>query len=109
MLAEISPEELSRRLATGEPTVVVDVREPWEIALVAMPGALAVPLGELGSRVSEIPDADDAVVVTVCHHGIRSLQAVAVLTHAGWRDVRSLAGGIDRWAREVDAAMPRYR
>jgi len=106
---EIEPQELAGRLATGVPTLLLDVREAWEVDLVAMPGSVHVPLGELGSRLAEIPDAEDTLIVTVCHHGIRSLHAAAVLLRAGWHDVLSLAGGIDRWARDVDPQMQRYR
>jgi adenylyltransferase/sulfurtransferase len=47
-------------------------------------------------------------VVAYCHHGIRSLSAVAVLEQLGFRAAASLGGGIDAWSREVDPSMPRY-
>ena len=47
-------------------------------------------------------------VVCICHHGIRSLQAAWFLEHAGFLDVVNLAGGIDAWARQVDASVPTY-
>jgi rhodanese-related sulfurtransferase len=46
--------------------------------------------------------------VTHCHHGARSMKALAVLKGAGFSRVRSLAGGIDAWADRIEVGMPRY-
>jgi rhodanese-related sulfurtransferase len=46
--------------------------------------------------------------VTYCHRGVRSQRAREILAGAGYRGVRSLAGGIDAWAREVEPGMARY-
>jgi adenylyltransferase/sulfurtransferase len=85
---------------------LVDVREPGELAVCAIEGALHVPLGELPGRLHEI--ARDRPVVVLCHTGNRSARATEMLRAAGFANVRNLAGGIDAWAREVDPAMPRY-
>jgi rhodanese-related sulfurtransferase len=50
----------------------------------------------------------DRAVVTVCHHGPRSLRARQLLLAAGLPRVRSLAGGVDAWATMVDPTMARY-
>ncbi|MBC7994862.1 MAG: sulfurtransferase, partial [Rhizobacter sp.] len=44
----------------------------------------------------------------LCHHGVRSLQVVAFLERQGYEQVYNIAGGIDAWAREVDASVPLY-
>ena len=108
MPREIASRELAARLAAGEPTFLLDVRQPWEHARVALPGSVLVPLDQLGARVSELRPPAGALVVTYCHHGIRSLDAARLLDARGWRDVVSLAGGIDAWSHEVDPALPRY-
>jgi rhodanese-related sulfurtransferase len=46
--------------------------------------------------------------VTHCHHGARSLKALEILKAAGFSKVRSLRGGIDAWAVNVDPTLPRY-
>jgi len=46
--------------------------------------------------------------VTHCHHGARSLKALEILKAAGFAKVRSLRGGIDAWAVNVEREMPRY-
>ena len=108
MSREIAPRELAARLRAGEPTYLVDVRQEWEHALVRLEPALLIPLGELEARWAEIAPPPDALVVTICHHGIRSLNAAAFLASVGRPGVVSLAGGIDAWASEIDPALPRY-
>jgi len=108
MPAEITPADLARRLTAGEPTYLLDVRQPWEHARASLQNSVLVPLGELPTRHHTLTPPPDALVVTVCHHGVRSLDAAAFLTMQGWANVVSLAGGIDAWSRVVDPAVPRY-
>jgi adenylyltransferase/sulfurtransferase len=103
---EVEPAALARALATDAPPFVLDVREAWEFALGHLPGAHLVPFGDLPGRLAELPRHRE--VVTVCHHGGRSLSARAFLIRAGFTPVRSLAGGMDAWAVEIDHEMKRY-
>jgi adenylyltransferase/sulfurtransferase len=105
---EIAPQALAARLANGEPTLLLDVREPWEHGLAAIPGNVLVPLGELPGRWSDVTVPDGALVVTYCHHGVRSLRAAGWLRSTGVTNVVSLVGGIDAWSRAVDPKVPRY-
>jgi rhodanese-related sulfurtransferase len=50
----------------------------------------------------------DKLIVFVCHHGIRSMDAVAYFAGHGLENVRNLRGGIDAWSQEVDPSLPRY-
>jgi rhodanese-related sulfurtransferase len=92
----------------GEDVLLLDVRTPREHAVARIEGAALVPLQQLPARVEELRPYADRPVVTVCHRGMRSLQAAAFLRQAGFRDVRSMAGGIDLWSRAVDPSVPRY-
>jgi adenylyltransferase/sulfurtransferase len=104
--SSISVGELQSILAEGQRVELLDVREPHEHEIVALPSSRLIPLRELPSRLGELdPQAD---LVVYCHHGTRSMQAVSVLRGAGFPRVRSLAGGIDGWASEADHAMARY-
>jgi adenylyltransferase/sulfurtransferase len=105
---EIDAPALAARLARGEPTLLLDVREPWEHRLAALPASVLVPLADLAARAGEVEVPVGALVVTYCHHGVRSLRAAAWLRAAGWSDVVSLAGGIDVWAATIAPGMPRY-
>jgi molybdopterin/thiamine biosynthesis adenylyltransferase/rhodanese-related sulfurtransferase len=103
---EVEPAALARALATAAPPFVLDVREAWEFALGHLPDAHLVPIGDLPARLAELPRHRE--LVTVCHHGGRSLSARALLIRAGFSPVRSLAGGMDAWAVEIDHEMKRY-
>lgn len=103
---EVDATTLAQELqGTGAP-FLLDVREPheWEIARVG--GATLIPLGELPARLAELDP--HVPIVTYCHRGVRSQRAREILAGAGYRGVRSLAGGIDAWAREVEPEMARY-
>ncbi len=105
---QLSPLELAAELKSAQPPRLLDVRQPDEHAFAALPGSTLIPLGELAVRLDEIEDWREAAVVVYCHHGIRSARAVAMLGVAGFKNVRNLSGGIDRWTSDVDPAMPRY-
>lgn len=100
VLFETSPEELAGRLApgTGDAPFLLDVRETFEIPACALGGAVSIPLGELPSRLDDVPRARDIVVY--CESGVRSARAIAILRAAGFARSTHLPGGIARWARE---------
>jgi rhodanese-related sulfurtransferase len=103
---EIDPADLRERRESAEPPLVLDVREPWEIAIAALPDITSIPLGELQSRVGELPR--DRAIAVMCHHGGRSAQATAWLRRQGFDRTMNVAGGIDAWSRLIDPAVPRY-
>lgn len=103
---EVSAEQLARELAAGKPLTLLDVREPWEAAVVSLPHSRLVPLGRLAYSLAELPS--DRPVVAYCHHGIRSARALEILQAAGISEARHLTGGIDAWSRSVDPELARY-
>ena len=103
---EITARDLQYERSRKPDLLLVDVREPREAEIAHIEGARLIPLRELPGRLSELPSA--AEIVTHCHHGQRSLKAREILKGAGFASVRSLAGGIDAWSREVDSEVPRY-
>ena len=106
MIPQIQPIELKALLDSGQPVLLVDVRQPEEHAFCALPDSVLIPLGELMARVEEV-QPEGATVVVYCHHGVRSLSGAAILRRAGI-EAASLAGGIDRWSQTVDPGVPRY-
>lgn len=86
--------------------MVLDVREPWEVAICALPNSINIPLSTIPSRLSEIPE--DRRVVALCHHGMRSLQATRWLRGRDLDNVVNLQGGIDAWSRQIDPSVPTY-
>ncbi|MSU61333.1 MAG: hypothetical protein EXS31_02890 [Pedosphaera sp.] len=108
MSIQISPRDLASKIRDGEVPRLLDVREIEEHHFVSLPNSTLIPLGELSSRVDEIEKWKDEVVVVYCHHGIRSLNAIAQLRQCGFTNLQNLAGGIDRWSIDVDPSSPRY-
>jgi rhodanese-related sulfurtransferase len=105
-MRHLTVSQLKERLAQGEPPVLLDVREAWEMARCSLPGATWIPMGQIMARVNELDKGKEIVVV--CHHGIRSWQVAKYLEHEGFGNVINLTGGIDAWAKEVDPSMPLY-
>ncbi len=103
---EITAQELRDEWQRRPDLLVVDVREPHEHAIAHIDGAVLIPLGELPDRLGELEGHRE--IVTHCHHGARSLKALEILKAAGFSKVRSLRGGIDAWAVNVDPTLPRY-
>ena len=102
----IQPQSLKRLIDNGHDTVLLDVREVWEYEIVHLKGAKQIPLGELPQQASLLnPYAE---IVVYCHKGMRSLDAAHLLQQLGFKRVKSLVGGIDRWAREIDTELQRY-
>ncbi len=108
MVREIDVLRLAGKIAAGEAVYLLDVRQPWEHETAALPGSTLVPLGELPHRAAEVRPPPGALVVVYCHHGVRSLSGAALLERLGFRDVVSLAGGIDAWSVLIDPKLPRY-
>jgi adenylyltransferase/sulfurtransferase len=104
--AEITALDLKEEIDSGKAIVLLDVREPHEFEITALEGAQLIPSGELPARLGELDD--HAEIVAYCHHGPRSLRALEIMRAAGFSKVRSLRGGIDAWAVNVDPEMPRY-
>ncbi|MCX7520881.1 ThiF family adenylyltransferase [Microbacterium sp. STN6] len=102
----VSPAQLARRIADGEPLQLIDVREPFEAAIASIAGSQLMPLGGLVHALDRV--RRDVPVVVYCHSGVRSLHAARILQQAGIAQVDDLEGGIDAWSREIDPALPRY-
>ncbi len=102
---EVSPGELMKKMHSTQPPHLLDVREPDEHAQYALPNAKLIPLGTLANRLAEIEGWRGEEVVVYCHHGLRSLHAIAQLQKWGFTNLHNLSGGIDRWFREVSPAI----
>ncbi|WP_028880389.1 rhodanese-like domain-containing protein [Terasakiella pusilla] len=93
---EIGVETLQKYRETGVDHIVLDVREPAEIASHAYEGALEIPMNEIPQSLTEIPD--DKTVVVLCHIGGRSMQVTGWLRQQGYDNITNLRGGIEAWA-----------
>ncbi|MFI4869188.1 MAG: rhodanese-like domain-containing protein [Steroidobacterales bacterium] len=103
---ELLPQQVKRRLDAGEPLQLLDVREPWECAIVRLPASLNIPLGDIPARWRELDPA--AEIVVVCKAGSRSRRAAQFLSAQGFGSVANLSGGMDAWTRDLDPDLAAY-
>ncbi len=106
-----SLQDFVTRLSGGDrQALLLDVREPWEVALgrIELPGAqaAAIPMNSIPTRLDELDPSQ--VIVCICHHGMRSAQVGAYLERQGYQAVWNLRGGTDAWSAQVDPRLPRY-
>jgi rhodanese-related sulfurtransferase len=101
-----SPAEIDRRLKRGDDLLLIDVREPEEVAIASIRGALLRPMSRAESWIDTLPREGDLVIF--CHHGIRSMHVAMALAERGHSNVTNMSGGIDQWSTEVDRGVPRY-
>lgn len=102
----ISCQELKSRLDSQDDMTLLDIRAQWEFDTCHIPGSIQLPLTQLADRIAEVPR--DKPIIAICHHGVRSLQALRVLKECGFEDVKSLSGGVHAWAQQIDPEMETY-
>ncbi|GIV65926.1 MAG: molybdopterin-synthase adenylyltransferase MoeB [Chloroflexota bacterium] len=102
----IEPVELKQRLERGDEVVLIDVRDPVEQQVAALPGALVIPLERLGQRMKELDPQREYVLF--CRTGVRSARGVRQMMAAGFTKVKNLRGGLNAWAEKVDPTMLKY-
>jgi adenylyltransferase/sulfurtransferase len=102
---DITAPELAERVRQNH-LKLLDVREPHELEISALPNAKNIPLGQLAARLSELDSAEEMVIF--CKSGARSARGLELLVSAGFKKVKNLKGGINAWAREVDPEVPIY-
>ena len=113
MVDQVRPAALADWFA-AEPAsalpLVLDVREPWEVALASVQPAgfelLAMPMNSVPAQLAALDP--DRPVACLCHHGMRSQNVAAFLERQGFDRVANIFGGIDAWSGEFDPAVPRY-
>src|SRR5512140_1848144 len=101
MVPEITVHELAQKLASPDGFILLDVREPDELALAKINDArlVVLPMSQLAQRgINALPASvrsQDAEIYVICHHGVRSANVTAWLSRQGWSRVFSVAGGIN--------------
>ncbi|MBT8141987.1 MAG: sulfurtransferase [Gammaproteobacteria bacterium] len=104
---QLAVQECATRLQSEpENTLLLDVREPWELDLAAVNGSINIPMHLVPVRLQELPQ--DKTIIVMCHHGGRSQQVAQYLTHHGYARVFNLSGGIHAWSEQVEPEIPQY-
>jgi rhodanese-related sulfurtransferase len=96
--------DAARRFKAG--ALLLDVREPFEVQLCAVPGSRLIPMRQIPESMPELPRHQPILVM--CHHGGRSLRVTEFLRANGFANVTNIAGGIDAWAEQIDQTLARY-
>ena len=88
--------------------LLIDVREPGEFEIVAIPGAILIPKGDFldGSALSGLPT--DKRIVLHCKVGGRSAEVLAVVKGAGFSDAVHVGGGVLAWVNQIEPEKPTY-
>jgi rhodanese-related sulfurtransferase len=102
---EVTVQQMKEALA-GNDIAVIDVREHDEAEIAKIDGVPMIPLSELPQRFTEL-DPNQTIYLH-CKMGTRSLKAVDFLKQQGFKYCKSVAGGINAWAEEIDPSVPRY-
>jgi rhodanese-related sulfurtransferase len=106
-MLELDATQTAQRLADdADNTVLLDVREPQELAIAKVAGAVHIPMGEIPARLAEIDTTK--TIICMCHGGMRSAQVADFLTAQGYENAVNLTGGINAWSQLVDSGIPTY-
>lgn len=114
MVPEITVTDLSEKLQSDDKFILLDVREPNELDYVKLTDSRleVTPMSQLARQgtkaLPESAQAQDATIYVLCHHGSRSAQVTAWLAQQGWKNVFSVRGGIDEYARKIDRSIGFY-
>jgi len=108
LVQSITPKQLAERLKTEDSSSLqlLDVREPWEVEICALPGVTTIPMQQIPQRIAEL--SPELETICICHHGGRSLQVGHYLQQQGLEKITNLDGGMDAWARTVDPTVALY-
>ena len=106
MYKEIEVDAIAGWRRSGHAFVLLDVRDPDEVATASVPGAITIPMQDIPQRVDELDR--NATIAVMCHHGGRSARVAQFLSGQGFTDVYNIDGGIDAYAKRIDSSIPRY-
>ena len=95
LMSGITAAEVKARLEAKDDFLFLDVRSPMEYKQEHLPGSTLIPLGELRSRLAELPRDKD--IVTFCKVSLRGYEAARILQGAGFTRVRVMDGGVAAW------------
>lgn len=105
---EVTPRDVKGMLDKGEKFYFVDCRLPHEYQITSISGAELIPLQQMGQFRDKLEQHKDEKIVVHCKSGGRSLQFTQALRQAGFKDVKSMAGGILLWNKDINPGGPQY-
>ena len=103
---QLTVQQVSERLKAPNPPKLLDTRSQAEYEIVHLANSI-LATDEVVNEALQNWD-NNAEIICVCHHGIRSLNAAQFLRKQGFTNVRSMSGGLDAWSQQIDPQLPRY-
>ncbi len=107
---EIEPAEVKRMLDGNEAFKLIDVRNPVEYDICRIEGATLIPLDQIEERNPDRLNGlkKDEPIVLHCKAGVRSMKALRAMQDMGFKNLKSMRGGITEWSEKVDSSVPTY-
>ncbi len=106
---EVAPSMVKEHLNSGEAIHILDVRTSEEYSIASIAGSQTMPMDTIPANLQNIEAlADEALVIIICHHGVRSLQVANWLRGQGVENCQSMSGGIEAWSLHIDRSISRY-
>ena len=105
---EVTPREVKSMLDKGDKFYFVDCRLPNEYQITSIPGAELIPLQQMAQHRDKLEQHKDEKIIVHCKSGGRSMQFTQALRQAGYKDVKSMAGGILLWNKDINPGGPQY-
>lgn len=96
----LSQAEAKKKLDSGEPVILLDVRSPEEYAQVHIPGSVSLPLDRLADGISKVASKDSELLI-YCQSGMRAATASRLLSSLGYTNINNI-GGIQTWKYETE-------
>ena len=105
---EVTPREVKNMLDRRDDFIFIDCRLPNEHQITHIEGATLIPLQQIAQRFSELRGNENKKVIVHCRSGQRSMQFAQILKQQGFKDAKSMAGGILLWNKDVNPGGPQY-
>ncbi|HEY8751503.1 MAG TPA: molybdopterin-synthase adenylyltransferase MoeB [Tepidisphaeraceae bacterium] len=105
---EVTPRDVKSMQDKGEAFYFIDCRLPNEYQITSIAGAELIPLQQMGQYRDKLEAHRNEKIVVHCKSGGRSLQFTQALRQAGFKDVKSMAGGISLWNKDINPGGPQY-
>ena len=107
---EIAVEQVKEMMDAKHTFKLIDVREPSEYGICKIEGATLIPLGDIETKDTALLNglSPDDEIVLHCKAGVRSMKALKALEEMGFRNLKSMRGGINEWSEKIDSSIPLY-
>ena len=104
-MKKIQPNELKKQIDAKDEFILLDVREPHEVAYAKIEPHVHIAMGAIPEQCDELDQ--NTPIIVMCHSGVRSAHVCQYLEPLGY-NVTNLEGGIEAWSQIVDPNVPRY-